>query len=150
MAIAPFKRDFGSLGYNAENKAAFLKAGKSYLRKILKTLKQELPDIEFKVSINEGGIAVSGEVYADIRLDTQRGIHLCLTELTFGRFGGDSPYSLFAQTRRAYPNDLNPKHLGQIVSGNHFMDVHDPEKILIELRKLVTAARSMEVNNEVA
>ena len=148
MSITPFKQDFGPLGYNAENKSAFLKAGKKYLNEIFKVLKQENPDVAFSAHINKGGIAVSGEIYGDIRLDSQRGVHVCLTERLFNQ--AETPFTLYAQTVRAYPGELNPKNVGQIVEGNFNVDPHEPERILTMLRGAIRKASEMQANNEAA
>lgn len=146
MAIKPFPRNFGSLSYNEENKTAFLKAGASYMRSIFKTLKEVYPDAEFKVSKNKGGIAVSGEIYGDIRLDKQRGVLVTLTESVFS--GSSSKFVFYSQIRRAYPHEANPKHLGQIVGDNQYSDVHDPIDIITNLEKLIDRAKTVEVWSE--
>lgn len=148
MAIQPFPRSFGPLGYNPENKEAFLNMGKSYMQSLFRALRPAYPNANFKVRKNEGGIAVSGEIYGEIRLDKQRGILVELTESSLS--GNGSNFVLFSQIRRAYPNESNPKYLGQIVSGNYYCDVHDPEAILKDLQKRIEQAKETEVWGESA
>ncbi len=88
-----YPKNFGPLNYNGENKKRFLNASAHLMRTVAKNLQMQGLIGHFEVRKNEGGIAVSGEVYATFYLrDMKNAIQLELSETCMapGIFGATS------------------------------------------------------------
>lgn len=137
VAIRPMKQSYGTLSYNPENKDAFLRDGKRFMTAVGKYLESCFPGIKTKATINEGGIAVSGEVYFDVRVTDTQGLLVTVTEASFST----KPIA-YAQIRAARPGEANPKHLGQIVGDNIHLDLFNVDRMVQVLSRHIHAIKT--------
>lgn len=116
--------NFGELSYNETNKARFLAESKRVLMAVGRKLKESGACSFSKVSVNEAGIAVGGDVYGYFNDEAAKlGILVTITHSCMS--GRPDGVVCYIQQRRpdsrAKPED---NHYRQIVGGNVYVPAH--------------------------
>jgi hypothetical protein len=131
-----FPADFGTLEYNADNKTRFLRAGSALLKTVTKKLVAKGVVETSKISVNRGGIAVSGDVHGHLYAPGLQ--HGVLVTITGGSFSNNRSDHLICYLQYRTVNDssvhkggkLSVLPLSNIVGNNVYVNRIDTDSII--------------------